>query len=78
MIKEKHGRFIADIYSCVDGTCINDWLRDSNLCVEYTGGKKEKINWCDIIGSENFYVIYSENEKLIQIFLLYLYQPKTI
>ena len=54
MIKEKHGRFIADIYSCVDGTCINDWLRESNLCVEYNGGKKEKINWCDIIGSENF------------------------
>lgn len=46
----KYFRIVADVR--VDGQLLSDLLIKNKLAVAYSGGTKEKVNWCQMIGSE--------------------------
>ena len=44
---EKYGRVLADVYH--NNTCMNDWMLENKLAVEYDGGKKKNVDWNKIL-----------------------------
>lgn len=46
----KYFRIVADVR--VDGKLLSELLIKNKLAVAYSGGTKQKVNWCQMIGAE--------------------------